>query len=105
MMTGLDDRGRLLPGTVVRSRAGRDRGHIYIVIEDDGGERVMVADGATRGLMNKKKKNRKHLRIIGCALPASAFDDRMRDTPCVRERDTMIRKLLKPFHRAESDTH
>ncbi|NMA00334.1 MAG: hypothetical protein GX924_04800 [Clostridiaceae bacterium] len=99
MMTGLDDRGRLLPGTVVRSRAGRDRGHIYIVIEDDGVERVIIADGATRGLMNTKKKNRKHLRVIGCALPASAFDDVMRDTPCVRERDTMIRKLLNPFQK------
>lgn len=99
MIAGLDDCGRLLSGTVVQSRAGRDQGHVYIVIEDDGGERVVVADGAKRGFMHAKKKNRKHLRVIGCALPSSAFDDAMSETPCVRELDTMIRELLKPFQK------
>ncbi len=103
MNAGLDDHGRLLSGTVVRSRAGRDRGHIYIVINDSGGERVIVSDGAKRGLMHTKKKNRKHLRVVGCALPASAFDDAMKNTPCMRECDTMIRKLLKPFRQTEID--
>ena len=49
-------------GRVVISRAGRDRGTAYAVLEVLPGDRALVADGRARTLDHPKKKNVKHLR-------------------------------------------
>ena len=51
------------PGMLVRSKAGRDKGYVYAVVEVDG-KHVYVADGAERPLRHTKRKNRKHLQPI-----------------------------------------
>ncbi len=50
-------------GTVVSSKAGRDRGQYYLVIRGIDDTTVLVADGVRRTVANPKKKNIKHLRI------------------------------------------
>ena len=47
-------------GTVVQSRAGRDRGNFLAVMEIQG-EFALVADGKERPLARPKKKRFKHL--------------------------------------------
>lgn len=50
-------------GMLVKSKAGRDKGCIY-VIGDVKNEYVYLADGAARPLCRMKKKNRKHLQPV-----------------------------------------
>lgn len=52
---------RLEPGRVVSSRAGRDRGKLYVVyrVLDDGF--VLVVDGDKRTVARPKRKNPRHL--------------------------------------------
>ncbi len=47
-------------GQVVTSRAGRDAGKTFVVV-DWSGDRAMVADGDLRKVENAKKKNPRHL--------------------------------------------
>ncbi|HIZ13346.1 MAG TPA: KOW domain-containing RNA-binding protein [Candidatus Mediterraneibacter stercorigallinarum] len=51
------------PGMLVRSKAGRDKGHVYAVIDVDN-KYVYAADGAERPIRHIKRKNRKHLQPI-----------------------------------------
>ena len=48
------------PGTFAVSKAGHDKGQLYIIIREEG-EYIYVADGKTRPLDKKKKKNKKHV--------------------------------------------
>ncbi len=47
-------------GTVVRSKAGKDKGAFLAVIGTSG-DRVLVADGKSRKVENPKPKNPAHL--------------------------------------------
>ena len=47
-------------GQVIRTKAGRDNGKTFMVVETDGNY-VYVADGETRRLENTKKKKLKHI--------------------------------------------
>ncbi len=47
-------------GTVVISKAGRDKGYFMAVVGREGGN-LLVADGKERPLSRPKKKNPKHL--------------------------------------------
>lgn len=47
-------------GQIVRSTAGRDQNHVYIVVDILPG-RVLVADGRRRKVVNPKPKNPLHL--------------------------------------------
>ena len=52
-----------LPGMLVKSKAGRDKGSIYVII-DVNAEYVYLADGLARTVRRPKKKNKKHLQVI-----------------------------------------
>lgn len=47
-------------GTVVISKAGRDKGYFMVVLDETEGY-VMVADGKERPLERPKRKNPRHL--------------------------------------------
>ena len=47
-------------GSLVYSRAGRDKGTLFLVLKRDG-EFVYLADGDTRQVENPKKKKLKHI--------------------------------------------
>ena len=54
-------------GALVRILAGRDAGRIGIIVAADA-QRVEYADGKYRKRDNPKRKNRKHVQVIGrCA--------------------------------------
>ena len=59
-------------GSVVLSKAGRDRGELLAVLGEDGG-RILVANGKDRPLEKPKKKNPAHLSRTKAILPEEAF--------------------------------
>lgn len=65
------------PGNVVRSSAGRDRGHLYCVLSVTP-ERVLVADGKRRRVNNPKPKNPAHLELLRQGGPVLISDDEIR---------------------------
>lgn len=54
---------RLETGMFVRSKAGRDKDCIYVIISVKD-EYVYLTDGAVKPLCHLKKKNRKHVQPI-----------------------------------------
>ncbi len=54
-------------GRYVWSKAGRDKGHLFIIISILDDQHVMVADGSLRRVSNPKKKKLKHLNITNKA--------------------------------------
>lgn len=50
----------LKKGLIVRSKAGRDKGEFFVIIELNE-DFAFIADGKTRKLDKLKKKNNKHL--------------------------------------------
>lgn len=51
----------ILPGYVVFSKKGRDKGRYFVVLYTLDADFVMIGDGETRKLDHLKKKRRKHL--------------------------------------------
>jgi len=49
------------PGRIVISTQGRDKGHAFLVIENPGDDRVLIADGLNHPLARPKKKKIRHL--------------------------------------------
>jgi len=49
-------------GRVVMSKAGRDRGRYFVVVDKLDAEYVLIADGDLRKIDNPKKKKYKHLK-------------------------------------------
>lgn len=55
-------------GSVVYSKAGRDKGNCYLVIDNVGNNYFLVADGKARTLAKPKMKNSRHLKTKGVVL-------------------------------------
>ena len=52
-------------GSFVISKAGRDEGRLFVVIQEVDADFVMIANGELRKLDRLKKKRRKHLKSTG----------------------------------------
>ena len=57
-------------GSIVESKAGRDAGRLFIVVEEVDADFVMIANGGLRKLDRLKKKRRKHLKPTGTVVQA-----------------------------------
>lgn len=53
----------LVPGTIVCSLAGRDKGKVYVVLRIAERE-ALLADGTTRPIERPKRKNPRHLQPV-----------------------------------------
>lgn len=62
-------------GSIVISKAGRDQGRLFLVVEEVDDDFVMIANGDLRKLDRLKKKRRKHLKPTGTVV--GAFRDRL----------------------------
>ncbi|MBP2655355.1 MAG: hypothetical protein H6Q73_2924 [Firmicutes bacterium] len=52
-------------GQVVRSNAGRDKGNIYLVVGFSAPQEAWLADGRSRRAANPKRKNVRHISVLG----------------------------------------
>lgn len=93
----MDSTSDITVGQVVKSRAGRDKGNIFLVLSVVDDKHVLIVDGSKRKLASPKKKQVKHLIIYNRILPElkSKIDNN------IKINNAYIRKLLEPFN--ESD--
>jgi len=68
------DREKLV-GRVVWSKAGRDKGKSYIIVETQDDKYVLVCDGVTRNLERPKKKKLMHLSVTDSVFSGENIDD------------------------------
>lgn len=80
-------------GQLVKSKAGRDKGRIFIVCNVTDEQNVLVCDGDLRKLDSPKKKKIKHLMIYNTVLTEFAFKLQCNENLD----DAYVRKLLEPF--------
>ena len=50
-------------GMLAKSKAGHDKGHVYIIMKEDSAY-VYLVDGSLRTLDRPKKKKKKHVQVI-----------------------------------------
>lgn len=50
-------------GMLARSKAGHDKGHVYIIMKEEDAY-VYLVDGSIRTIDRPKKKKKKHVQII-----------------------------------------
>lgn len=50
-------------GMLARSKAGHDKGHVYIIMKEENAY-VYLVDGKIRTMDHPKKKKKKHMQII-----------------------------------------
>lgn len=70
------------PGMLVKSKAGRDKDCIYVIIHVNS-EYIYLADGVNRTICHTKRKNRKHLQVIKKVHSPSTSDDEVIRDVCL----------------------
>lgn len=83
-------------GQVVKSRAGRDKGRIFLIYNIIDSQNVLIVDGDLRKLDNPKQKKLKHLIIYNTVLPELEY----RLGSKIKINNAYIRKLLEPFSKS-----
>ena len=73
-------------GMLVKSKAGHDKGRIYVIIHMDEAY-VYLVDGEIRTIANPKKKKKKHVQLICEKHEISSIDD------------VKIKRILKLFEK------
>lgn len=61
-------------GTLAKSKAGHDKGHVYVIVKADE-TYVYLVDGCVRTLDKPKKKKQKHVQLIGMKHELSGIDN------------------------------
>ncbi len=74
----------IVKGSLVYSKAGRDKGYLFAVLKVENGY-AYLADGETRRVLNPKKKKLKHINKTNTVLEAD-FENIS---------DSFLRKVLK----------
>ena len=87
----------VIPGRIVRSRAGRDEGRYFVVIALDGKEFAYVADGGLRGIEKPKRKRLKHLFVTEETI--SGLQERLEAGGRVENHE--LRKWLSAYRQKE----
>lgn len=82
-------------GQLVRSRAGRDKGKLFLILDVLDDEYVLVVDGKIRKIDRPKKKKLKHLVFYNTTI------DKLRENieNDRKMNNAFIRKLIEPFER------
>ena len=83
-------------GQVVKSKAGRDKGRIFLVYNVINSQNVLIVDGDLRKLDNPKQKKIKHLIIYNTILPE--LQEKLEGK--IKINNAYIRKLLEPFSKS-----
>ena len=82
----------ILPGYVVFSKKGRDKGRYFVVLYTLDADFVMICDGDTRKLDHQKKKRKKHL--TACPIECPELMELLLKGQL---KDSDIRKVLFPI--------
>ncbi len=80
---------RFEKGMLVKSKAGHDKGKVYVIVGMDE-TYVYVVDGRLRKLENPKKKKYRHVQVIQKRYDITEADD------------TAVKRILKMYNREEA---
>jgi len=80
-------------GQIVRSKAGRDKGRVFVVVGKVDEQHVLIADGDLRKIEKPKKKKYKHLQKYNEVVHEIREKLKKGETLTNEE----IRKLLEPY--------
>lgn len=80
-------------GQVVKSKAGRDEGKVFLVVDIIDDKHVLIVDGDLRKLDSLKKKKIKHLIVYKTII--EDYNNRISNGGKVN--NAFIRKVLEPF--------
>lgn len=89
----MDTTAGLQKGQVVKSKAGRDKSRVFVIVDIIDDSFVLIADGDLRKLSSPKKKKIKHLVIYNTVL--EEFANMLKSNEKIN--DATVRKLLEPF--------
>jgi ribosomal protein L14E/L6E/L27E len=106
LLKPMDLQSDLQPGQIVISKAGRDKGEIFVVIATEvtpQGEFALLVDGAARPLSRPKRKKRKHIQHtltineeLAKAIPAGRFAN----GPHLKDSD--FKKAIKTYKKSNA---
>ncbi len=80
-------------GQVVKSKAGRDKSRVSLIVDIVDDSFVLVVDGDLRKLSSPKKKKIKHLVVYNAVI--EEFANMLKSNEKIN--DATVRKLLEPF--------
>lgn len=89
----MDSTRDIAVGQVVKSKAGRDAGNVFLVFDILDDKHVLIVDGDKRPLEKPKKKKIKHLMVYNKVLPE--FKEKIDGEIDIN--NAYVRKLLEPF--------
>lgn len=89
----MDLTNEITVGQVVKSRAGRDNGRLFLVLNIVDEYNVQIVDGDLRKLNNPKLKKIKHLIVYKNVIPDFKYN--LENKMMIN--DAYIRKILEPF--------
>ena len=89
----MDSTTEMAIGQVVKSRAGRDKDRLFLVLDIIDRENVLIVDGSLRKLENPKRKKIKHLIVYKKIITELQG---AKDNKAVIN-NSYVRKLLKPL--------
>lgn len=92
----MDSSNDITVGQVVKSRAGRDKGRIFLVLDIIDEQNVSIIDGDLRRLDNPKQKKLKHLIVYKTVL--SELKEKLDSKTEIN--NSYIRKLLEPLNKS-----
>ncbi|NLX61422.1 MAG: hypothetical protein GXZ06_02715 [Tissierellia bacterium] len=89
----MDSTRDIAVGQVVKSKAGRDAGNVFLVMDILDDKHVLIVDGDKRPLEKPKKKKIKHLMVYNKVL--AEFKEKIDGKIDIN--NAYVRKLLEPF--------
>ncbi len=92
----MDSTSDITIGQVVKSKAGRDKGRVFLIYDIIDDQYVFVVDGDLRKLDSPKKKKIKHLIVFNTVIPE--FKEKVENR--VKINNSYIRKILEPFNKS-----
>lgn len=92
----MDSTKDISTGQVVKSRAGRDKGRIFLVLDVIDDKYVSVVDGDLRKLDKPKTKKIKHLIVYNTVMTELEYKRENK----IKLNNAYIRKLLEPFNKS-----
>ena len=87
----MDKTTGIIPGQIVKSKAGRDKDRFFVVLEINDESYLTLVDGDLRKLSKPKRKKVKHIMVTNTVIPI--------DPSSIHWNDSYIRKHLEPFGR------
>jgi len=86
-------------GQVVQSKAGRDEGKLYVVVDVEPDQKFLyLADGKTRKVEKPKKKNPRHLNRLNEVLEEIQTKNKARMRITNREVESALKKVREKDH-------